>query len=98
MSENEEHPAIELTQQNELKGQAPAVPEELAILPLFNVVIYPLTVIPLGVGQEQSIQLIDEAVLGERMIGLVTLKSEQERPEHITAEDYYQIGTAAVDH
>ncbi len=98
MSENEEHPAIELTQQNELKGQAPAVPEELAILPLFNVVIYPLTVIPLGVGQEQSIQLIDEAVLGERMIGLVTLKSEQERPEHITAEDYYQIGTAAVVH
>jgi len=98
VSENEEHPAIELTQQNELKGQAPAVPEELAILPLFNVVIYPLTVIPLGVGQEQSIQLIDEAVLGERMIGLVTLKSEQERPEHITAEDYYQIGTAAVVH
>src|SRR6266536_3659471 len=98
VSENEEHPAIELTQQNELKGQAPAVPEELAILPLFNVVIYPLTVIPLGVGQEQSIQLIDEAVLGERMIGLVTLKSEQERPEHITPADFYEIGTAALVH
>jgi len=98
VSENEEHPESELTQQSEIKGQAPAVPEELAILPLFNVVIYPLTVIPLGVGQEQSIQLIDEAVLGERMIGLVTLKSEQERPEHITADDYYQIGTAAVVH
>ena len=98
MSENEEKPTIEEAQQNDLKGQAPAVPEELAILPLFNVVIYPLTVIPLGVGQEQSIRLIDEAVLGERMIGLVTLKNEQERPEQITADDYYQIGTAAVVH
>ena len=98
MSENQELPASELTQPTDSKAQAPAVPEELAILPLFNVVIYPLTVIPLGVGQEQSIQLIDEAVLGERMIGLVTLKNEQERPEQITADDYYQIGTAAVVH
>jgi ATP-dependent Lon protease len=70
----------------------------LAILPLFNVVVYPLTVLPLAVGQEASIQLIDEAMVSERLIGLVTLKSEQERPEHVTREDFYQIGTAAIVH
>ncbi|MDQ2997175.1 MAG: endopeptidase La [Chloroflexota bacterium] len=70
----------------------------MAILPLFNVVIYPQTVVPLAVGQEQSIKLIDEAVLGERMIGLVTLKNEQERPDPITPADFYEIGSAALVH
>ena len=83
---------------DEARASAPPIPDELAILPLFNMVIYPLTVIPLAVGQEQSIKLIDDAVLGERMIGLVTLKNEQERPPVITAGDYYEIGTAAMVH
>src|SRR5215213_5601443 len=83
---------------DELESRPPNIPEELAILPLFNVVIYPQTVVPLAVGQEQSIKLIDEAVLGERMIGLVTLKNEQERPDPIAPADFYEIGTAALVH
>ncbi|HEU4327730.1 MAG TPA: endopeptidase La [Roseiflexaceae bacterium] len=74
------------------------IPQELAILPLFNVVVYPQTVIPLAVGQEQSIRLIDDAMVGQRMVGLVTLKSEDRRPEQIGPDDFYQIGTAAVVH
>jgi ATP-dependent Lon protease len=83
---------------SDLKSQPPEVPQELAILPLFNVVIYPLTVVPLAVGQEQSIKLIDEAMASGRMIGLMALKNEDERPEHITPEDFYQIGTAGMVH
>src|SRR5215216_533260 len=83
---------------DEVESRPPNIPEELAILPLFNVVIYPQTVVPLAVGQEQSIKLIDEAVLGERMIGLVTLKNEQERPDPIAPADFYEIGTAALVH
>ncbi|MEO7908555.1 MAG: endopeptidase La [Roseiflexaceae bacterium] len=83
---------------DEIESQPPNIPAELAILPLFNVVIYPQTVVPLAVGQEQSIKLIDEAVLGERMIGLVTLKNEQERPDPITPADFYEIGTVALVH
>ncbi len=83
---------------DEARAPAPPIPDELAILPLFNMVIYPMTVIPLAVGQEQSIRLIDDAVLGERMIGLVTLRNEQERPPVITAGDYYEVGTAAMVH
>jgi ATP-dependent Lon protease len=97
VSETEELAALE-GHLHDAKNQAPAIPQELAILPLFNVVIYPMTVIPLAVGQEPSIRLIDDAVLGERMIGLVTLKNEQERPPSLTADDYYQIGTAALVH
>jgi ATP-dependent Lon protease len=83
---------------DEAESRPPNIPEELAILPLFNVVIYPQTVVPLAVGQEQSIKLIDEAVLSERMIGLVTLKNEQERPDPIAPADFYEIGTAALVH
>ncbi|GAB4201485.1 MAG: endopeptidase La [Roseiflexaceae bacterium] len=74
------------------------IPQELAILPLFNVVVYPQTVIPLAVGQEQSVRLIDDAMVGQRIIGLVTLRSEDRRPEQIGPDDFYQIGTAAVVH
>jgi len=83
---------------SDLKMQSPEVPQELAILPLFNVVIYPLTVVPLAVGQELSIKLIDDAMVGDRLIGLMALKNEDERPEHITPDDFYHIGTAALVH
>src|SRR5262245_3185768 len=76
----------------------PDVPQELAILPLFNVVIYPQTVVPLAVCQENSIKLIYDAMVGQRIIGLATLKNEDERPEQITPDDFYHIGTAAVVH
>jgi ATP-dependent Lon protease len=98
VSENEDRVAAEADSSAEAGASPPTIPQELAILPLFNVVIYPLTVVPLAVGQEQSIKLIDEAVLGERMIGLVTLKNEQERPDPITPADFYEIGTAALVH
>jgi ATP-dependent Lon protease len=98
VSENEEKNGNELSLPGEPNMQSPNIPAELAILPLFNYVIYPLTVVPLAVGQEQSIKLIDDAVLGERMIGLMALKNEQERPDPITAEDFYQVGTVALVH
>jgi ATP-dependent Lon protease len=82
----------------ELGAAQTDIPQELAILPLFNVVVYPQTVIPLAVGQEQSIRLIDDAMVGQRIVGLVTLRSEDQRPAQITPEDFYQIGTAAVVH
>src|SRR6266511_620249 len=98
VSEIAELAAVDADSADEVESRPPNIPEELAILPLFNVVIYPQTVVPLAVGQEQSIKLIDEAVLGERMIGLVTLKNEQERPDPITPADFYEIGTAALVH
>ena len=98
MSEIADLAGTEADSFDEVESRPPNIPEELAILPLFNVVIYPQTVVPLAVGQEQSIKLIDEAVLGERMIGLVTLKNEQERPDPITPADFYEIGTAALVH
>ena len=72
------------------------IPEELPILPLRGLVVYPHTAIPLTVGQPRSMKLIDEAVAGDRLIGLVTATDpELEMPG---PDDVYQIGTMAAIH
>ena len=72
------------------------IPNELAILPLRGVVLYPMTALPLTVGQPRSIQLVDEAVLQRQMIGLVAIKNEG--VEEPGPDDVYRVGTAAVVH
>ena len=72
------------------------IPSELAILPLRNVVVYPLTALPLTVGRPRSIRLIDDAVLGKRMIGLVAAKDPEQ--DDSGPDDVYQVGTAALVH
>src|SRR6185295_18925846 len=74
----------------------PAVPNTLAILPLRGVVVYPLTAVPLTVGQPRSIKLVDDAAAGQRIIGLLAATNpELETPG---PADLYRIGTAAVVH
>jgi ATP-dependent Lon protease len=72
------------------------IPENLPILPLRGVVVYPQTVVPLTVGQPRSIRLVDDATVGERIIGLVTSKD----PELATPgpADLFTVGTAAIVH
>ena len=69
-------------------------PEQLPILPLRGVVVYPHTAVPLTIGQPRSIKLVDEAVTGSRLIGLVASK----KPELETPgpEDLYTYGTLSA--
>jgi ATP-dependent Lon protease len=72
------------------------IPEELAILPLRGVVVYPLTFQALNVGQPRSIQLVDDATVGKQMIGLVASRDpELEEPG---PDDVYGVGVAARIH
>lgn len=72
------------------------IPDELAILPLRGVTVYPQTVIPLTVGQPRSIKLVDDVVSGDRLVGLFTSKDpELEMPG---PEDVYPVGTLASIH
>jgi len=78
------------------ENEIPDIPDELAILPLRNVVAYPLMWIPLNVGQPRSIRLVDDVVVNKKMIGLVTSKdSEIEEP---APDQLYTMGTAAIVH
>ncbi len=72
------------------------IPSELPILPLRGLVVYPLTALPLTIGQPRSIKLVDDIALTDRMVGLVTAQNpELENPG---PEDLYQIGTVAIVH
>ena len=76
------------------EGNELVLPETLSILPLRGTVVYPLTAVPLTVGQPRSIKLIDDAAVGQRVIGLVASKvPEKEEP---AAEELYTVGTAAA--
>jgi ATP-dependent Lon protease len=70
--------------------------ETLPILPLREAVVFPESMTPLAIGQERSVQLVDEAVASDRPVALVTTKSGEE--EARSADDVYSVGTAAVIH
>src|SRR4029450_7368203 len=72
------------------------LPSRWPVLPLKETVIFPQSVSPLAIGQERSVRLIDDVLEGERMLALVTVKSEDvEQPGW---DDLYDTGTAAVVH
>jgi len=73
------------------------IPATLPVLPLRGgTVVFPLAVVPLLVGQERSIQLVDEVMRGDRMLALVAQKPEA--PELAGPDDLYRVGTAGVIH
>jgi ATP-dependent Lon protease len=93
----EQEQTVDLNVESE-EGPQPQVdiPDELPILPLRGMVVYPQTTIPLTVGQPRSIRLVDEAVAGDRVIGLVASKDpELETPG---PDDIYEYGTLAQIH
>jgi ATP-dependent Lon protease len=77
--------------------QEESVNAVLPILPLKETVVFPDSMTPLAIGQERSVKLIDEAVANEREIALVTTREGDDEEVH-SADELYEIGTAAVIH
>jgi ATP-dependent Lon protease len=71
-----------------------ALPAALPVLPLRDSVTFPETLVPLAVGQERSMALVNDVLGGDRMIALVaSRKPELEAPG---PEDLYEVGVAGV--
>ncbi len=78
----------------EQKDQPIEIPEQLPLLPVRDIVIFPYMVLPLFVGREISIRAIEEAVAGNRMIFLGAQRSlEVENPG---PKDLYAVGTVGM--
>jgi ATP-dependent Lon protease len=70
------------------------LPSELPVLPLKDTVVFPDSVLPLAIGQERSVRLVDDVVAANRLLALVPSKNtEVEQPGW---DDLYEVGTAAV--
>jgi ATP-dependent Lon protease len=75
-----------------LAGQP--LPEALPVLPLRDTVTFPDTLTPLAVGQERSIQLVNDVLGANRMLVMVASRD----PENETPgpEDLYDVGVVGV--
>ena len=68
--------------------------QNVPVLPLRDVVVYPHMVIPLFVGREKSIQALDVAMRADKRIMLVAQK--QADIDDPKADDLYRVGTVAT--
>lgn len=73
-----------------------SLPDELPILPLRGVVVYPQTAVPLTVGQPRSIRLVDDVASGQRLIGLLASKDPDN--ENPGPDQLHKVGTVAMIH
>ncbi len=78
------------------EGDEAFISDELPVLPLRGVVVYPMMWLPLPVGQERSLRLVEDTMPDNRIIALVTGHDEdvaEPGPDQI-----HSIGTAAQIH
>ena len=70
------------------------LPEALPVLPLRESVPFPEALMPLAIGQERSIRLVNDVLAGSRM--LVTVAQRVEDDEEPGPDDLYGVGVAGV--
>jgi len=92
-SENDAEFIPLITAEEEESMNKQKFPEDLPILPLRNNVLFPGVVIPITVGRDKSIKLIQEANKGNKIIGVVSQKNQDEESPEFS--DLHQIGTVA---
>ena len=75
-------------------GRSGGLPEQVGVLPLRDTVTFPEMLIPLNVGQQRSIELVNDVLRGDRSIVMVASRTpEVEVP---TPEDLYTVGVIGV--
>lgn len=71
------------------------IPDILPILPIVDTNLFPKMVLPLVLIQHEAVELIDEAMAGNRMLGLLLSRRSDINSRH-TAKDLHRIGTVAM--
>jgi ATP-dependent Lon protease len=90
-SDSEEFIPIISTDEEDIKDAK--YPEDLAILPIRNTVLFPSMVLPITVGRQKSIRLVKKAYKGDRLIGVVAQRNSA--ADEPTLDDLYSVGTLA---
>jgi ATP-dependent Lon protease len=80
--------------QSSIEIKTDKLPEILPILPMIDAVLFPKMALPLFIMQENSIQLVDEAMAQNRIIGLLVAKEPIPEGTY-TKKDLHEVGTSA---
>lgn len=82
-----------MSQDDEDNMNKEVFPEDLPILPLRNNVLFPGVMIPITVGRDKSLRLLNDANKGKKIIGVVSqINQEEENPAF---NDLHKVGTVA---
>ena len=81
---------------DEIQKRIQTIPPELPVLPVRDAVIFPHAVIPLTVGRESSVRLINDVQQGDGM--LVVLTQRDKRVDAPGPGDLYDVGTVSMVH
>jgi len=71
----------------------PNLPSELPVVPLRGAVVLPMTVSPLGVSRTLSVEAVNRALAGDRMILALLQLNEADEP---APDDLYRVGTVCI--
>lgn len=82
---------MKVEQQMEQKITEISIPEIVPVIP-GNDIIYPSMVVPMAIGEEKTVQLIDEVATGDKIVGLFLQQPGVEQPP---PANLYRVGTAA---
>jgi ATP-dependent Lon protease len=82
-----------MSQEDEQRMQNEDVPEVLPILSLRNNVLFPGVVIPITIGRDKSIKLVNDAYKGNKVIGVVSQRDD--KIEDPLYSDLHKVGTVA---
>src|SRR5437773_4088062 len=86
----------DLEQLDDIQQKVQTIPGQLPILPVRDAVIFPNAVIPLTVGRESSVRLINDVQQRDGM--LVVLTQRDKRIDNPAQSDLYDIGTVSMVH
>ena len=70
------------------------IPDNIPVLPVRDIVVFPYMILPLFVGREMSIKAIDHSLNSNRLVLLLSQKDLN--IENPTPEDLYSVGTVAI--
>src|SRR5579875_1865205 len=86
-------PIIPLNESEVESNEKIDIPDDIALLPLRNTVLFPGVVLPITVGRDKSIKAVTDSYKGHKLIGVVAQKDST--VEDPLAKDLEQIGTVA---
>ncbi len=70
----------------------PEIPEEIPILPMSNILIFPYVVAPLIISDEEQMAMINEVLSHRKIIGIFARKSDEDD----SGLKLYKVGTAVL--
>jgi ATP-dependent Lon protease len=77
---------------NEIISIDQALPNKLPLIPLMGRPIFPGIFTPIMITGQEDLEVVEGALSGDSIVGLVLLKSENDHPK---TEDYFSVGTVA---